>query len=71
MTLSEPVRRAAILAIAIACLGAFAFGLWHIVVGGLVNGNPRAAAFGVTLAAVAGGFLLGLALAFRRHRPAA
>ena len=28
-----------------------AFGLWHLVVGGLVNGNARAATFGVVLAA--------------------
>ena len=72
MTRPEPVRRATILAIVIALVfaGAFAFGLWHVVVGGLVNGNARAAAFGITLAAVAGGFLLGLVVAVRRARSA-
>ena len=68
MTIGEPVRRAAILAITIVCAGALAFGLWHLIVGGVINGNPRAASFGITLAAVAGGFLLGLTAAFRRRR---
>lgn len=36
---------------------ATAFGLWHLVVGGLVNGNPRAGAFGLLLAGVAGSLL--------------
>ena len=44
--------------------GAMAFGLWHLVVGGLVNGNPRAGAFGAALATVAGGLLI----AVRRAR---
>ncbi len=35
-------------------LGATAFGLWHVVVGGLINGNPRAGAFGLVLALAAG-----------------
>jgi hypothetical protein len=36
-----------------ACLlGAFLFGAWHVVFGGFVKGNPRAAAFGVGLSAV-------------------
>jgi hypothetical protein len=39
-----------------------------VIVGGVINGNPRAASFGITLAAVAGGFLLGLTAAFRRRR---
>jgi hypothetical protein len=68
MTVSEPVRRAAILAITVVCLGALAFGLWHVVVGGLIHGNSRAASFGITLVAVSGGFLLGLTAAFRRRR---
>jgi hypothetical protein len=68
MTLSAPVRRAAILATTVVCVGALAFGLWHVIVGGVINGNPRAASFGITLAAVAGGFLLGLTAAFRRRR---
>jgi drug/metabolite transporter (DMT)-like permease len=45
----------AVIAVAgLVLLGATAFGLWHVVVGGLVNGNPRAGAFGVGLALAAG-----------------
>jgi len=68
MTVSEPVRRALIVTIVVVCAGAFAFGLWHVLVGGVVNGNARAASFGITLAAVSGGFLLGLTVAARRRR---
>jgi len=39
-------------------VGALAFGLWHVVVGGLIDGNPRAGAFGVGLALAAGIALL-------------
>jgi len=39
-------------------LGALAFGLWHLVVGGLISGNPRAGAFGAGLALAAGISLL-------------
>jgi hypothetical protein len=46
--------------------GAFLFGAWHIVVGGLVKGNPRAAAFGVGLAAVSGVLLVVLRYVGRR-----
>jgi hypothetical protein len=61
----DPLR--VLVAVAIAVLaGATAFGLWHVVVGGLVNGNPRAARFGVVLAAVAGALLAGAIAAFRR-----
>jgi hypothetical protein len=35
-------------------LGATAFGLWHLVVGGLISGNPRAGTFGAVLALAAG-----------------
>ena len=61
----DPIRLALALAIALLA-GATAFGLWHVVVGGLVNGNPRAAGFGVVLAAVAGGLLAAAVVAFRR-----
>jgi hypothetical protein len=60
------VIRAAALIAAVVAAGAMLFGLWHVVVGGLLNGNPRAAAFGVTLAVVAGGLLAGLVLGLRR-----
>lgn len=50
----------------IALLGAMAFGLWHLVDGGFVNGNPRAGTFGLVLALVAG-TLLGIGVVFRRR----
>jgi len=40
--------------LATALLGAFLFGLWHILVGGFVKGNWRAGGFGIALAAGAG-----------------
>jgi hypothetical protein len=48
--------------------GALLFGLWHVVVGGIVNGNVRAASFGMALSAVSAGFLLSLWLLTRRLR---
>ena len=36
--------------LAAALLGAFLFGLWHVLFGGLVKGNWRAGGFGVALA---------------------
>jgi len=60
-------RRRFVLAVAIVVLvGLTAFGLWHVVVGGLLHGNGRAAAFGMALAASAGGLLAAGVLAFRR-----
>ena len=57
----------AILALAmLGAAGALLFGLWHVVVGGVVNGNLRAASFGMALAAVSAGFLLRLWLLPRR-----
>ena len=56
------------MAIGLVLVGATAFGLWHLVVGGLLNGNPRAGTFGVLLAAVAGSFLAGLVVGLRRSR---
>ena len=35
-------------------LGAFLFGLWHVVVGGFLKGNWNAGGFGIALASVAG-----------------
>ncbi|MEO5939278.1 MAG: hypothetical protein ABIZ72_00180 [Candidatus Limnocylindrales bacterium] len=65
MTIVRDPRRLLLLAAIVVLAGATAFGLWHIVVGGLVNGNPRAGAFGAALATVAGGLLI----AVRRARP--
>ena len=53
---------------ALAAFGALLFGLWHVVVGGIANGNVRAASFGMALAAVSAGFLLSLWLLTRRLR---
>ena len=65
----DPLRLG--LAIVIVVLtGATAFGLWHLVVGGLLNGNPRAAGFGVVLAGVAGTLLAAALLGLRRRRVA-
>jgi hypothetical protein len=55
--------------VAIALAGAAAFGLWHVVVGGLINGNPRAATFGVVLALATGLPLIAGAWLIRRRRP--
>ncbi len=52
-------REAAIVGAALALAGAFAFGAWHVVVGGGLHGNPRAAEFGLALSAVSG---VGLAI---------
>jgi hypothetical protein len=38
-------------------LGAFLFGAWHVIVGGLVRGNWSAAAFGFALCGVSGALL--------------
>jgi hypothetical protein len=50
--------------------GLTAFGLWHVIVGGLLHGNARAATFGAVLAAAAGGlFGAGFVVARRLPRP--
>jgi len=41
-------------ALAAALLGAFLFGLWHVVVGGFLKSNWKAGGFGIALASVAG-----------------
>jgi hypothetical protein len=46
-------RVVALVFVAIVLAGATAFGLWHVVVGGLLHGNARAASFGVVLATLA------------------
>ena len=67
ITARDPVRIALLVAIA-ALAGATAFGLWHVIVGGLLHGNPRAAGFGAVLAMVAGGLLMAV-VTFLRRRP--
>ncbi len=66
---SVPGPTRVLLAIAALVLaGATAFGLWHLVVGGLINGNPRAGAFGLVLALTAGLILVVGAWVVRRRR---
>lgn len=55
--------------VALALAGAAAFGLWHLVVGGLINGNPRAGTFGLILS-LAAGIPLAVAGLVMRHRRA-
>jgi len=68
MILRRDPRQLLALIVMVALAGATAFGLWHVVVGGLIHGNGRAAGFGIVLATLAGG-LLGGVLVVRRHRP--
>ena len=51
--------------LAAALAGAFLFGAWHIVFGGLVKGNWRAGGFGVALAAISASLLAGEAAVAR------
>jgi len=50
-------------------LGAFLFGLWHVVVGGFLRGNWNAAGFGFALAGVSGVLLWIEASLARRFLP--
>lgn len=52
--------------IAAALLGAFFFGLWHVLFGGFVRGNWRAGGFGIALATIAGVLLVVEATIARR-----
>jgi hypothetical protein len=52
-------------------LGAFLFGLWHVVVGGFLKGNWNAGGFGIALASVAGVLLWIEAAIARRLLPPA
>ena len=54
MTVLGDARRAVLIVVIAILVAATAFGLWHVVVGGLIHGNARAGMFGVVLAAVAG-----------------
>ncbi len=62
-------RRAAILiggTLTAALAGAFLFGAWHVLFGGLIKGNWRAGGFGVALAAISAALLAGEAVVARR-----
>ena len=56
-------------ALAAALIGAFLFGLWHVVVGGFLKGNWNAGGFGIALASVAGVLLWIEAAVARRLLP--
>lgn len=58
MTVAPGVLRAGLAVAVLVLAGACAFGLWHLVVGGMINGNPRAGAFGAALATGTGAALL-------------
>ena len=61
--------RVVVAIVAIAMLGAALFGVWHLVVGGLINGNPRAGTFGFFLALAAGvPLVVGVWVVRRRRR---
>lgn len=66
--LRERPTRILLAILAVALAGATAFGLWHLVVGGLINGNPRAGTFGFFLALGAGSLLV-IGAWLRRSRP--
>jgi Kef-type K+ transport system membrane component KefB len=68
MTLAPGVVRAGLVATAVVLAAAFLFGLWHVVVGGLVHGNPRAAGFGAVLTTLTSAGLIVLGALVRRAR---
>jgi hypothetical protein len=78
MTLARRIRTAvpagwpgvALVALGLVLAGAAAFGLWHLVVGGFINGNPRAGTFGLVLALAAGLPLVAGAWVMGRRRRA-
>jgi hypothetical protein len=68
MTLARDPRRLVLAVVVVVLIAATAFGVWHVVIGGLLNGNPRAAAFGVVLATAAGSVLV-VTVGTLRRRP--
>ena len=54
-------------ALGAALIGAFLFGAWHVLFGGIVKGNWRAGAFGVALAGISAGLLAVEAALVRRR----
>jgi Na+(H+)/acetate symporter ActP len=69
VTVAGDPRRLALMVAVVVLLAATVFGLWHMVVGGLVHGNLRAGAFGVILASAAGTVLVAALAVLRRRRP--
>jgi hypothetical protein len=62
-------RRLAVAIAIIVLTGITAFGLWHVVVGGMLHGNPRAAGFGLVLATLAASLLAIVIVQVRRRAP--
>ena len=62
------VGRSLLAVIALALIGGALFGVWHLVVGGLIDGDPRAGTFGLVLAPAAAGPLIVGAWLMRRRR---
>ena len=52
--------------VAVALIGAFIFGMWHVAVGGILKGNWTAGGFGLALASVSGVLLWIDAIVLRR-----
>jgi hypothetical protein len=67
VTLARDPRRLALAVVLVALVAATAFGLWHVVVGGLIHGNGKAATFGAVLAIAAGTVLAATILTVRRR----
>ena len=67
MTLAGDPRRLVLAVAVVLLIAAAAFGLWHVVIGGLLQGNARAAAFGLILATAAGSVLAGILGVLRRR----
>ncbi|HEX3428409.1 MAG TPA: hypothetical protein VHS36_06345 [Candidatus Limnocylindrales bacterium] len=63
MTLLRGSRRVLLALVLIVLGAAVAFGLWHVVVGGLIHGNGRAGLFGAALAGTSGMLIAALLLA--------
>jgi hypothetical protein len=57
----------AVLALIAVLAAALAFGLWHVVIGGVIHGNRAAGTFGLMLAGVSGALLL-LVVTVRNRR---
>lgn len=70
MTVAPGLVRAGVAFTALVLAGACAFGLWHVVVGGVVGGNPRAGTFGLVVATATGAALVVLRQLVRRGRGA-
>jgi hypothetical protein len=65
------LARAGVAGASVALAGAFLFGAWHVLVGGVLHGNPRAGEFGVALAGFSAAALAALVGLVRGRRRSA